>query len=669
MCKIKKKIKDLQNIIIYYNYLYFILGKPIISDDRYDYLFNKLKFLENKYLKKININSPTQLVGSRIFQKSILKKHLTPMLSLNNVFNKIDFIKFYSKIIKYKNNNKNINFFCELKFDGIAVNLIYEYGVLKKAFTRGDGLIGEDVTKNIFFVQDVPYCLKGKHFPKIMEIRGEVLMSKKDFFKLNKKYLKFNNNVQFSSARNLASGTLRKKKINKLIKRKLFFICHGFELFNYFKNLDSYYKILMKIKNWGFNVNKNFIFSNSLNNIINFYLNIKNKRSKLKFDIDGIVIKVDSLKLRKKIGYVSKYPKWAIAFKFPSKQKTTKLLNVSFHVGRTGIITPVAHFKSVIISGAVIKKASIYNNNELKKLNLYVGDKLFISRAGDVIPKIIGKKNKQNYNILNKIKFPKKCPSCSYYLKISKDKINYYCTNSLLCIDQITKRLIHFFSKTSFKIKDLGPQVISQLVKKKNFRNPIDFFKLNLEILNSLHNVGKKTSKNILNSLNKFHTISLDKFIYSFGIKGVGQVSSMNLSKYFSSINNLINSTKQDFLKVPGIGKLIAKNLYIFFSKKKNKQIIYNLINKFKINILKNKKKYLNSIFLNKNILITGELKNFSRTEIKNKLEKLGSNVKNSFSKNIDLVIKGKNPGIKLIKSIQNNIKIIDENYLLKKLK
>ncbi|CAL4318237.1 DNA ligase [Buchnera aphidicola (Periphyllus testudinaceus)] len=668
MSQVKKKIKNLQNLIIYHNYLYFVLDDPIISDNRYDYLFNKLRFLENKYLKKSNIYSPTQFVGSKIFNKSILKNHLTPMLSLNNVFNKNDFMKFIYKILKYKKKYSKINFFCELKFDGIAINLIYKNGIFQKAFTRGDGLIGEDVTKNIFSVRSIPYFLKGKKFPKIMEIRGEVFMLKKDFSSLNKKNIKLNYK-KFSSARNLASGTLRTKNFNPFSKRKLFFVCHGFELFDYFKNIDSYYNILKKIKIWGFKISKNFILSSSIDKIINFYLDIQKKRSKLKFDIDGIVVKVDSLKLRNKIGFVSRSPKWAIAFKFPSQEKKTTLLKVLFQVGRTGIITPVAYFNPIIISGIIIKKATLYNKNELKKLKLNIGDTIFVSRAGDVIPKIVRKEITNSKLFLKKVRFVKKCPSCFSYLQISKDKKSYYCINRIFCIEQIKKRLIHFFSKKSFEIQDLGPKVISQLVEKNNFRNPIDFFKLNKKKLKSLNNVGKKTSNNIIFSLKKFKKISLDKFIFSFGIKGIGKVNSLNLSKHFRSLKKLMKSEKKDFYKVSGIGKIIAKNVYNFLMNYKNIKTINYLVNKLKINIIKNKTiKNINSLFFNKNVLITGELKKFSRISAIKKLEKLGANVKNHFSKNINLVIKGKNPGIKLIKAIKYNIKIIDEINFLKKI-
>ncbi|NIH41219.1 MAG: NAD-dependent DNA ligase LigA [Buchnera aphidicola (Periphyllus aceris)] len=663
---IKKKIKKLQNIIIYHNYLYFFLEKPIITDFRYDYLFNKLKILEKKYFKNRDFNSPTQLIGSSFFNRPLLKNHLTPVLSLNNVFDKNSFIKFYNKIINYRQKESFINFFCELKFDGIALNLIYENGILKKALTRGDGELGEDVTKNVFFIKSIPLVLNSKNIPQIMEIRGEVLMLKKDFLSLNKKKSKTFN--KFSNARNLVSGTLRHTNLNEFKMRKLFFVCHGFELFDYFKNIDSYYKILMEIKNFGFYINENFILCSSLNEIFDFYNKIKNFRSKLEFDIDGIVIKIDSLNFRKKIGNLSNFPKWAVAYKFPSEEKKTTLLNVSFQVGRTGIITPVAHFDSVKISGAIIRKASLYNNGELKKLNLYIGDTIFVSRMGDVIPKIIKKKISSKNIFLKKVKFPKKCPSCSIDLKISHDKKKYYCTNYLFCLEQIKKRLIHFFSKSSFQIKDLGPNIINQLVEKKNFYNPIDYFNLNKDILNDLKNVGNITLKNILSSLNKFKKISLEKFIFSCGIKGVGKINSTNLSNYFKSLHNLINSKEKDFLKVFGIGKETSKNLFLFFSKEQNKIIINNLVNKFKINIYKKKIKKINNFFYNKNILITGELKNFSRLEIVKELENFGAQIKNNFSKKINLVVKGKKPGKKLIQSIKFNIEIIDEEELLEKL-
>ncbi|CAL4318302.1 DNA ligase [Buchnera aphidicola (Chaitophorus sp. 3695)] len=667
MNKIIKKIKNLQNKITYHNYLYFCLDKPIISDIKYDYLLNKLKDLESKVINKKFINSPTRVIGSSIFKKSKFINHLTPMLSLENIFDKKKFINFYKKMLIFSN-KKNIQFCCELKFDGVAVNLIYINGLLKQASTRGNGEKGEDITKNIFFIKSIPLVLNGVNFPKIMEIRGEIFILKKDFISLNKKNYSMNNS-NFSSARNLASGLLRRKILDHSFKKHLLFICHGFELFNYFKNIDSYYFNLLKIKNWGFHISEKILLCSSKNKILNFFKKIKNLRSILKFDIDGVVIKVDSLKLRQKIGLISRSPRWAIAYKFPNDMQKTKLLKVKFQVGRTGVITPVGYFKPVIISGVKIKKASIYNNKELKKLNLYIGDKIFICRAGDVIPKIVNKETVFTQVSKKKVIFPKKCPSCLFILKSCIKKNNFYCTNSFFCIPQIQKRIIHFFSKNTFKIKGLSPHIINQLIKKNNFRNPIDFFKLNFNILQSLKNVGQKTANNILHSLKKFNCISLEKFIFSLGIKGIGRSVSYNLANSCGSLKNLLNIPKKNILNIPGIGESICTNLINFLSNPNNLNIIHQLINKFHIKVFFKKNKSViikKSIFYQKNILITGQLKNFSRIEITQKLESLGGIVKNYISKNIDLVILGKNPGKKFIYAVNLKKKIITEDKVLK---
>ncbi|MCW5197374.1 NAD-dependent DNA ligase LigA [Buchnera aphidicola] len=668
MNKIIKKIKNLQNQITYHNYLYFCLDKPIISDIKYDYLLNKLKNLEKKINYKKFINSPTYLIGSSIFKKSKFINHLTPMLSLENIFNKKKFLNFYKKMLSFSN-KKKIRFCCEFKFDGVAVNLIYINGVLKQASTRGDGKKGEDVTKNVFFIKSIPLVLHGKNFPKIMEIRGELFILKKDFLSLNKQN-NIINHSKFSNARNLASGLLRRKNLEFELKKKLLFICHGFELFNYFKNIDSYYLNLLKIKNWGFNISTQILLCSSKNKILNFFKKIKNLRSTLKFEIDGIVIKVDSLKLRKKIGLISRSPRWAIAYKFPNEVQETKLLKVKFQVGRTGVITPVGYFKSVNISGIKIKKASIYNNKELKKLDLCIGDRIFICRAGDVIPKILKKKKYDTNTILNKkVLFPKKCPSCLSVLKSCSKENNFYCTNSFFCLPQIQKKIIHFFSKNAFKIKGLSPHIINQLIKKNNFRSPIDFFKLNFTTLKSLNNVGQKTANNILNSFKKFKYITLEKFIFSFGIKGIGKSVSYNLASSYRSLKNLLKIQKKNILNIPGIGELIYQNLINFLSNSNNLNIIDQLINNFNIKVVSKKNQSLTikkSIFYQKNILITGQLKNFSRIEMKEKLENLGGIVKNYISKNIDLVILGKNPGKKFIYAINFKKKILTEDKVLK---
>jgi DNA ligase (NAD+) len=670
MSKIKKEIKLLQKCLTYHNYLYFYLDKPIISDYEYDLLFNRLKFLEKKYKEK-NINSPTQVVGSKVLNFHVLNKHLTPMLSLENVFQKNEFIKFCEKIFQYQENDQLINFFCELKYDGIAVNLIYKNGVLKKASTRGDGWKGEDITKNIFLIKSIPLKINEKNLPKLIEIRGEVLMLKKDFSYLNEKssFLKKN---KFSNARNLASGSLRQKTMKNFKSRKLVFICHGFEIFNFFKS-DSYYKNLLQIKKWGFNISEEFFFSSSIKKILNFYLRIKNKRFFLDFDIDGVVVKVDNLNLRKKIGYRSRSPRWAIAYKFPNKEKTTILKNVTFHIGRTGIITPVAHFNPVNISGTILEKASLYNKNFLKKLKIYIGDEIIVCRAGEVIPKIIKKSysNVQKRKLIQ-IKFPKKCPSCQSRLKISKDNKKIFCKNYFSCSEQIKKRLIHFFSKTSFEIKDLGPNIINQLVDKKRFISPIDFFKLDVKTLNNLKNVGKKISERIIYSLKNFKSIDLNNFIFSLGIKGIGRIASEKIAKNFKSLDEVLNITEKSLFEINGVGRVIAKNFFSFITNENNKKIIYELINKYKICVLNYKNKNLSNLesnfFINKKVLLTGTLKSFSRKKAHNILENLGADLRNHISKNLDLVIMGKNPGKKLIYAKNFGIKIINEHEFLKKI-
>ncbi|WII23729.1 NAD-dependent DNA ligase LigA [Buchnera aphidicola] len=668
MNKIKREIRFLQQTLIYHNYLYFCLDNPIISDHEYDFLFNKLKSLEKKY-KERKSNSPTQIVGSKIFSNLLLNRHLTPMLSLENIFKKNEFFTFHKKILKYKKKDQLIDFTCELKLDGVAVNLIYENGILKKASTRGDGVKGEDITKNIFLIKSIPKKINTKIIPKLMEIRGEVLISKKDFKNLNKKNIFLKKNV-FSSARNLASGSLRQKNLKNFVNRKLVFFCHGFEMFNFFLH-NSYYDILCKIKKWGFSISPEIFFSSSYEKILKFYSKVQNKRSLLEFDVDGIVIKVNDLRLRKKIGMRSRSPRWAIAYKFPNQEKKTILKKVTFHVGRTGIVTPVAHFIPIYISGIKIEKATLYNKNFLESLNLHIGDKIIVCRSGDVIPKIISKEitcfKKENVQVI----FPKKCPSCKNLLKNLNNR-KTVCKNYFFCKSQIKKRLIYFFSKKSFEIQDLGPNIINQLVDKLNFKNPIDFFQLDIKTLNDLNNVGEKTATSIVKSIKKIQSISLEKFILSFGILGIGEIASKKIAKHFKSINNVLNSRKKDLIKINGIGEITAKNFLRFINSYHNKMIIKKLMKNCQINIFFSQKNFhkekKSSFFLDKQVLITGVLKNFTRKNLFKILENLGATLQYSFSKKVNLVIRGQNPGKKLDYAKNSGVKIINENDLLKKI-
>ncbi|CAL4318277.1 NAD-dependent DNA ligase LigA [Buchnera aphidicola] len=580
---IESVIKKIKLEIKKHNYLYYVLNKPKISDLSYDILFKKLSYLKkkNKFFKK-----KKNIFGNKKNFK--LTHHHSKMLSLENTFSIEGMFNFYKKVLAILK-KKKIKFCGELKYDGVAVNLIYKNRTLYSAAMRGNGEIGENITKNIKFLPSIPKFLNNKKFPNFLEIRGEIYIYKKKFHKLNKQNVK-NKKLIFSTARNLAAGSLRQKNYKISKNRNLIFVCHGFNFFKefndikYFEN-NSFYNILKKIKHVGFYISKKIRLLNSFEDIKKFYKYIKRKRKSIPFEIDGIVIKINSLKSQKLIGYNNKFPKWALALKFLNQSKTSTLLHVNFEVGRTGVITPVAIFKPIKISGVLIQKASLFNYNYIKNLNLYYKDTIIVQRSGDVIPKIIGvifDRRKKNFK---KVKFLRKCPSCHTNLISEKNKNIYYCNNGFFCISQKKKKILHFFSKNAIEILGFRKNIILQLIKNKILNNPSDIFKLKKKNFLNVKKVSVKTINLILNQINNMNSISLERFIFSLGILGVGKEASKKISKHcvtFEKFLNLFykNYTKKFFLKIPGIGINICKNIYNFLSNSKNKKII-SLFKKF----------------------------------------------------------------------------------------
>ncbi|QCI18062.1 NAD-dependent DNA ligase LigA [Buchnera aphidicola (Aphis nasturtii)] len=662
MKKIKYKINKLRKKILKYDYFYHTLDKPIISDAEYDYLLNQLYDLELKYKKFITHNSPTQKVGSNLLNKFKKVAHFFPMLSLENTFDLNGYLKFENRIKKKYIVNSIIDFCCELKIDGIAVSLIYEEGSLVRAATRGDGYFGENITNNIKTIQSIPLQLQGSNIPKRLEIRGEVFMLKSDFFKLNNKF-SIDRKKHFSNPRNAAAGSLRQTNSKITAQRKLMFFCHGFNFFEETQCFPTHYEMLIQLKNWGLPVNKDILICSNHLELLNFYKKFEKNRKSFNFDIDGIVVKLNSLYLQKKLGFNSKSPRWAIAFKFSSKEEVTKLNNVKFEVGRTGVITPVAYFNPVYISGVLIKKASLYNKSEINRLNLHVNDYIVVKRSGDVIPKITNVIQEKRLKNAKKIFFPIYCPVCNSELLLNTEEKIIRCLSGLTCNAQKKKLFCHFFSKNALDASGLGPSVIYKLIEKKIIVNLIDFFYLETEQLKNLSNIGEKQSIKIIKTIMKSKKTTMNRFIYALGIVSVGEVIAQKLSNYFSFTHNLINSNQRELESINGIGKVVAKNIFSYFSISENRKLVKKLIKI--LDIAPNHHKFANKkSVLNKNIVITGVFKDFSRNELKEVLIKLGARITNKVSKKTELLIFGEKAGSKFVEASKLNVKMINEEEL-----
>ncbi|AYN24438.1 NAD-dependent DNA ligase LigA [Buchnera aphidicola] len=665
---VKKQIDKLRKKILKYDYFYHSLDQPIISDAEYDYLLNQLYNLELKNKEFITSDSPTQRVGSNLIEKFKKIVHFSPMLSLENTFDIDGFLEFENRIKKFFDKNQSINFCCELKFDGIAVSLIYEKGILVRAATRGDGYIGENITNNIQTIKSVPLELKGLSIPKRLEVRGEVFMLKSDFLSLNKEFY-ISKKKCFSNPRNAAAGSLRQINSKITAKRKLIFICHGCGLFEGMEHFKSHYKRLIQLSKWGLPVNQEMLICSNHVEIFNFYKKIQEQRHFFNFDVDGIVVKIDSIELQKKIGSNNKFPRWAIAFKFTSREEITRLRDVKFQVGRTGVITPVAYFDPICISGVIIRKASLYNKNSIEKLNLCINDFILIRRSGDVIPKVVSVIKKKSLENQKKVIFPVFCPVCNSKLMENKEDKIIRCHAGLTCNAQKKKALHHFFSKNALNISGLGPKIIDKLIEKKIVTNPIDFFYLTKFHLQKLEKIKEKKSLNIINAILKIKKTSLKRLIFALGIPLVGEVIAKKIAISFKTLDKIVNAKLLELESINGIGKVVANSIFNYFSIVSNRELINNLSKK--IDFFESREHDVkNKFFFNKRIVLTGKFISFSRSELSEILIESGAQLSNSVSKNTDLLIYGKKTGDrKIFKATELKIKMMSElefNLLIK---
>ncbi|MCV2500012.1 MAG: NAD-dependent DNA ligase LigA [Candidatus Lightella neohaematopini] len=569
MGKIKRRINGIRKLINYWNYLYYVKNKPIVSDYEYDQAIKELILLENRRPDLIIPESPTQKINVNIknFHNSI--NHISPMLSFNSIYKYNDLINFDNKIRNMFKINR-IVYCCEPKIDGVAVSILYKNGKLKYAVTRGNGYIGENVTNNILNISSIPSSIENSltNIPLLLEIRGEVFLIR-------------NNKSNLFNERNSVAGALRKSNLNISDKKLLGFYCYSANIVSKELFFDCHYNLLQHLKLYKIPINKYISCFTNTKDIIEFYNDMYKKKPLLNFNTDGIVIKINSFAMQKKLGVTNKVHKWAIAYKFPSHEKITTVKNIVYQVGRTGVITPVAKLNTINIAGANITSVSLHNFNEIKKLNVMINDTVIVSRIGDVIPKITKVLlYKRNSNAI-KIDIPNKCPICSSITKYNFNKTKLICTGKLNCSAQFTELVKHFVSKDAINIPGLGNKLISKLINNNIISNLVDIFYLQEIDLIKINGINHKLAKKIIYEIKQSKkNINLSNFIYSLGINGVGVVTSILLSKFYKNINSLIISDIKILMQIKGIGFKIAKNIYDFFQDKNNLIIVKTLISK-----------------------------------------------------------------------------------------
>ncbi|CDH04411.1 DNA ligase [Xenorhabdus bovienii str. oregonense] len=668
MENIIEKINKLRATLRHHEYLYHVMDAPEIPDAEYDRLMRELKVLEEQHPELITADSPTQRVGAAPLTAFGQVCHEIPMLSLDNVFDEESYLAFDKRVRDRLKDSRDLVFCCELKLDGLAVSLLYEGGELVQAATRGDGTTGENITVNVRTIHAIPLRLKGNNIPARVEIRGEVFMKQGGFEKLNDEARRKGNKV-FANPRNAAAGSLRQLDPRITAKRPLTFYCYGVGVLEGGELPASHYERLMQFKQWGLPVSDNVKLCQGTQQVIDFYHNIEQQRPILGFDIDGVVIKVDSLELQETLGFVAKAPRWATAFKFAAQEQMTIVRDVEFQVGRTGAITPVARLEPVQVAGVIVSNATLHNADEIERLGLRIGDTVVIRRAGDVIPKVVGVVQDKRPAESQEVIFPEYCPVCRSDIERVEGESVARCTGGLFCGAQRKEALKHFVSRRAMDVDGMGEKIIEQLVDKEYVKTPADLFRLTAGKLTGLERMGPKSAQNTIDALEKSKKTTFARFIYSLGIREVGEATAANLVSHFATLEKLRAADTEALIAVQDVGGVVASHVVNFFNEPHNQTVIDDLIDNIGIHwesIETLQSDTVGNSFAGKIVVLTGSLNRLSRDEAKDKLTALGAKVTGSVSKKTDLVIAGEAAGSKLAKATELGIEVIDEEEMLR---
>jgi DNA ligase (NAD+) len=652
---IKKKIEALRKRIRHHDYLYYVLSQPEISDKEYDVLMRQLKELEDKYPKYKSDYSPTVRVGGVVLEGFKTVRHKQKMLSLDNAYSAQELRNWDERVRKGLGKDEEIEYVVELKIDGVSANLTYEKGRLIIGATRGDGETGEDVTQNIKTIRSIPLVLLGKDIPDLIEIRGEVYMDRRDLEAINKEKEKSGEPL-FANPRNAASGSLKLLDTAIVAKRRLKFFAHSLGEHTGI-DFDTHWQFFGKLKQWGVPVNGESKLFGELQDVVSYYNGWQEKRDRLTYEIDGMVIKVNSLSQQKRLGFTLKSPRWAAAYKFTARQATTEVLDIKINVGRTGVITPTAELKAVECAGVIIRHATLHNFDEIKRLGIKIGDRVLIERAGDVIPKVVKvvkAKGRKEYPI------PKTCPVCSgKVVKEKEEDVAYYCINPS-CPAQLERGLFHFASRIAMDIEGMGESVVAKLVNLKLVRNFADIYRLTEKDLSGLELFKEKKIKNLLNSIENSKNRSLSRLIFALGIRHIGEKAAYVLAKNFRTMGSLMKAKLEDFDKIYEVGPVMAQSVVDYSSQNNTKKLIEDL-KKAGVNFTEETLEEKHTALTGKAVVFTGELKGFSRKQAEDLARAVGASPSSSVSENTDFVIAGENPGSKFDKAKKIGIKIIDE--------
>ena len=659
----EKTIQQLREQLNHHSHQYYVLDDPEIPDAEYDRLYKQLQSLEKKYPELITTDSPTQRVGDKPLDSFSQVKHEVPMLSLDNVFNEAELSDFNKRIQQRLEVEGDIVFAAEPKLDGLAASLLYENGILVRAGTRGDGTTGEDITQNIRTIHSIPLKLLGNNIPSLLEVRGEVFMPKAGFEKLNQR-ARENDEKPFANPRNAAAGSLRQLDPRITAQRPLAMYCYAVGKVEGAAQLSTHSEMLNQLQQWGLPLCKERQTVSGVDGCLEYFKEMSEKRDGLSYEIDGIVYKVDSLRQQKELGFVAKAPRWAIAHKFPAQEEITTVNDITFQVGRTGAITPVARLEPVFVGGVTVSNATLHNMDEVYRKDVRVGDKVIVRRAGDVIPEIVRVVPGSRVAGAVKIQMLTHCPECGSDIEREEGESIARCSGGLFCGAQRKESIKHFASRKAMDVDGLGDKLVEQLVDAGLIDHVDDLYALTMEQVSKLERMGEKSAQNLIDGLQQSKHTSLARFIYALGIREVGEATARTLAQHFTTLDAIKEADEESLQQVEDVGPIVAAHIVKFFKQAHNLEIINKLIDAGitwdTIEATQKEKQTLEG----KTFVLTGTLTLMTRDDAKKALQARGAKVTGSVSKKTSYVVVGDSPGSKATKAEQLGVEILDETAL-----
>ncbi|GAA4923075.1 NAD-dependent DNA ligase LigA [Mucilaginibacter defluvii] len=662
--EVKKQIEALTAELKQHNYNYYVLAMPTIADYDFDQKLKQLAELERQHPDFADPDSPTQKVGGEVTKEFVTVRHRWPMLSLGNTYNAQELLDFDQRVRKAIGDN--FEYVCELKFDGLSMSLTYEHGQLARAVTRGDGVQGDDVTTNIRTIHTIPKKLNKGDYPEFFEIRGEVFMHRKAFERLNNERIE-NGEIPYANPRNFASGTVKMQDSAEVAKRPL--DCFLYGLYTDRTLFKTHWESLEALEKWGFNVNDHSRLCGNIDQVLEFITYWDTERFNLSYDIDGIVIKVNNYGQQQELGFTAKSPRWAISYKFKAERVETELLSVSYQVGRTGAVTPVANLQPVLLAGTTVKRATLHNANEIIRLDLHEGDSVYVEKGGEIIPKIISVNTEKRHQNAVPVEYITNCPACGTHLERKEGEAAFYCPNDEGCPPQIVGKMQHFINRKAMNIDGLGDETIETLYQKGLLRHISDIYRLHkhADVLKHMDRFGEKSITNMLDGIERSKQMPFERVLFGLGIRYVGATVAKKLALHFKNIDALSRATYDELIAAEEIGDRIALSLIEYFSGDVHQQEIENLKNEGLQLAIEEKEITLASDKLaGKTFIISGVFEKFSRDELKDIIEQNGGKILSSISAKLNYLVAGDNMGpAKLEKANKLNIPIISDDELM----